>query len=67
MSLPVRDREPTPFCKHRWTIVKRFEIKNDWFAIRRCRYCDQWHRIKIEIGENSVAIKPKRTIEKFDE
>jgi len=47
------------FCVHRWSIVKRWEHLNDFYMIRRCRWCDKWERKKINIGLEASRIEPK--------
>ncbi len=55
----VRVSFPPGICKHRWSIVKRFEENQVWFAIRRCRWCDKWERIQIKIDAESFTLKPQ--------
>lgn len=55
------------FCKHRWSNQKRWQENMEWFAIRRCRWCDTWQRIKISLGIGATKVKPVLTKEQFDE
>lgn len=42
------------YCKHRRVIVKRWTEGKKFFAILRCRWCDEpWTRKEISLDQNS--------------
>jgi hypothetical protein len=47
--------EPGHFCKHRRSIVKRWQEGDQWFAILKCRWCDDWTRKVISLKQDSQA------------
>ena len=38
---------PQAFCYHRWTIVKRWTVKDAFHAIQKCRKCQRWKRTDL--------------------
>ena len=38
---------PQAFCYHRWTIVKRWTVKDSFHAIQKCRKCQRWKRTDL--------------------
>lgn len=40
-------------CKHRWSMVKRWQENNEYYAIIRCRWCDKWTRKTIALDTKS--------------
>jgi hypothetical protein len=47
-----------PFCHHRISCVKKYQIGDQWFVITRCRRCDKWERRKIDISADASRMIP---------
>lgn len=51
---PERIQYDKFYCKHRRVIVKRWSENGKFFAILRCRWCDEpWIRKEIVLDQNS--------------
>lgn len=50
------------YCKHRWAIIKRWTENDCFFAIERCRWCDEWKRSEVAIKEKNGRFVDSRTI-----
>lgn len=55
------------FCKHRFSIVKRWKKDSEYFAIIRCRWCDLWTRKVIVLDQDSRSKSIKMLTQKFVE
>lgn len=51
-------------CYHRWTNFRKWEKEEKVYAMQRCRKCDLWRRIRIDIDLDSCSRKPRVIIEK---
>lgn len=65
-------REPADprYCKHSYSVQKRWEENGVWYAILRCRRygCNIWTRKKIVLKQNShkPEMKTENIIETID-
>lgn len=44
---------------HKWSWVKRWMLGPQWFGIRRCRKCDTWERVHIDVSQGAAS-KPEK-------
>lgn len=46
---------PMPLCKHRFSIIKRWQDNGKFYVIQRCRKCDEWKKREIDCLQADIA------------
>lgn len=55
---------PQTFCYHRWSIVKRWTVKDEFHAIQKCRRCQRWKRTDLGLDADKGKLEISHAFER---